>query len=121
MKKITFLLVAFIATMFCGCSSDDDDSSNFLEGTTWVSYEEGDGERLTLIFQKTTATFIYEYDSNGDGILNSADTKEESSVTYTLDGNNITIKEGSNTTSGTISGNKMTLSSDGDYVIYYKK
>lgn len=120
MKKITFLLVAFMATMFCACSNDDNDtSSNFLEGTTWVSNEEE--QIFTLEFQKTTAKFTYQYDDNGDGIFGADETKEESVVNYTLDGNNIVIKEGNKTSTGAISGNKMVLSADGDSVTYFKK
>lgn len=119
MRKITFLLVAFAATMFCACSNDDDTGSNFLEGTTWVSTEEE--QIFTLEFQKTTAKFTYQYDDNGDGIFGADETKEESVVNYTLDGNNIVLKEGNNTATGTISGNKMVLSSDGDSITYYKK
>lgn len=119
MKKITFLLVVLIATMFCACSSDDNNSSNFLEGTIWVSNEEE--QIFTLEFQKSTAKFIYQYDDNGDGIFGADETKEESVVSYSLDGNDITIKDGKNTATGIISGNKMILSSDGDSVTYYKK
>lgn len=120
MKKITFLLVALMATMLCSCSSDDDNNdSNFLEGTTWVA---DDGEEIfTLKFQKTTATFIYQRDDNGDGIFGADDTKTETTVNYTLDGNNIVIKEGNNTSTGTVSGNKMVLGNDGDTVTYYKQ
>lgn len=119
MKRINFLIVALIAIMFCACSSDDDDSSNFLEGTTWVSNE---GEQIfTLEFQKNTAKFIYQYDDNGDGIFGADETKEESVVNYSLDGNNITIKDGGKTANGTITGNKMVISSDGDSITYYKK
>lgn len=120
MKKITFLLVAFIATMFCACSSDDDNnSSNVLEGTTWVSTEEE--QIFTIKFQKSTANFIYQFDDNGDGIFSADETKEESVVSYTLDGNNITIKAGKDSATGTISCNTMTLYADGDSVTYHKK
>lgn len=119
MKKITFLLVAIIATMFCSCSSDDDNSSNVLEGTTWETSNEE--QIFTIKFQKTTATFIYQYDDNGDGVFGSNETKEESVFSYTLDGNNITVKQGKNTATGTVSGNTMTLYADGDSVTYHKK
>ena len=120
MKKITFLLVALMTAIFCACSSDDNNnSSNFLEGTIWVSNEEE--QIFTLEFQKSTAKFIYQYDDNGDGIFGADETKEESVVSYSLDGNDITIRDGENTATGIISGNKMVLSSDGDSVTYYKK
>lgn len=121
MKKITFLLVAFMATMFCGCSSDDDDdSSNLLEGTTWVA-DDGE-ERFTLAFQKSSVTLTYVYDTNGDGIINAADGKGETITgTYTLDGNNVSVKTKDTIAHGTVSGNQMTLSADGDSITYTKK
>lgn len=121
MKKITFLMVAFMTIVLCACSSDDNNNNdtNFLEGTTWVANEEE--QIFTLEFQKTTAKFIYQFDDNGDGIFGADETREESVVNYTLDGNNIVIKEGKNTSTGTVSGNKMILSSDGDSITYFKK
>ena len=120
MRNFKFVLAALLATVFCACSSDDDNNgSNVLEGTTWVSSTEE--QIFTIEFQKSTAKFIYQYDDNGDGIFGANETKEESVVSYTLDGNNITIKEGKNTATGTVSGNTMTLHADGDSVTYHKK
>ena len=119
MKKLTFILVALMATVFSACSSDDDNDSNSLDGTTWVADDED--EIRTLKFQKTTVTLIYQYDANGDGVINAADGQKESTGTYSVDGDKITIKEGKVTSQGTISGNKMVLSADGDSVTYYKK
>lgn len=120
MKKITFLMVPIMAVMLCACSNDDNNNgTNLLEGTTWVANEEE--QIFTLEFQKTTAKFIYQFDDNGDGIFSADETREESVVNYTLDGNKIVIKEGKNTSTGTVSGNKMVLSNDGDSVTYYKQ
>ncbi|WP_294608024.1 lipocalin family protein [uncultured Bacteroides sp.] len=119
MKKITFILVVLMATVFSACSSDEDNDSNSLDGTTWVADDED--EIRTLKFQKTTFTYIFQHDTNGDGVINAADGKDESTGTYSLDGNKITIKENQNTSQGTISGDKMVLSANGDSVTYYKK
>lgn len=119
MKKLTFILVVLMATVFSACSSDDDNDSNSLDGTTWVADDED--EILTLKFQKTTVTLIYQYDANRDGVINAADGQDESTGTYSVDGDKITIKEGKVISQGTISGNKMVLSADGDSVTYYKK
>lgn len=119
MKKLTFILVALMATVFSACSSDDDNDSNSLDGTTWVADDED--EIRTLKFQKTTVTYIFQHDTNGDGVINAADGQEESTGTYSLDGDKITIKEEKVTSQGTIFGNKIVLSADGDSVTYYKK
>lgn len=116
MKKITFLLVAFMATMLCACSSDDD-SSNSLEGTTWVA-DEGDVEVFTLSFQKSTFKLTFVYDENLDGKPEETDTM---SGTYSLDGSNVTLEGDGTKEYGSISGNKMTFSTDGDVVVYHKK
>lgn len=119
MKKVMIFMFAVMATVFCSCSSDDDNTPNALEGTTWVADEEE--QRFTLEFQKTTVNFIYEYDDNGNGIYEVTETKEESVASYTLDGDNIIVKAGKDTAYGTISGNHMTLGTGDDSITYYKK
>ena len=90
-----------------------------MDGTTWIS--ETEEQRFTLKFGKSTANFIYEYDDNGNGQFEPSETREESVVTYTMDGNNIIVKDGKSTATGTVSGNKLVLGADGDSVTYYKK
>lgn len=110
MKKTLFLLFAVLA--FMSCSSDDNNSDTSLNGTTWVSPDDGDGVR-TLIFGTSTYTFKLEYD--GD--------IKSSTGTYTYSAPKVTLKEGTSTFSATISGTKMTTdkTDDGDYIVYYKK
>lgn len=91
----------------------------YLSGTTWIADEEE--ERFTLIFAENTATFIYEFDANLDGVYDSSDEKETSIVNYSLNNNEITIIEGNSTVHGVITGNQLILSSDGDSITYYKK
>lgn len=59
MKKITFLLVAFIATMFCACSSDDDS----LEGTTWITDKKQNEyyEEWEITFEENQYHLSYHY------------------------------------------------------------
>lgn len=75
---------------------------------------------LLLIFAENTATFIYEFDANLDGVYDSSDEKETSIVNYSLNNNEITIIEGNSTAHGVITGNQLILSSDGDSITYYK-
>lgn len=120
MKQAMILMFAILATVFCSCSDDDDkNSSNSLNGTTWVS--EGEEQRFTLVFQNSTVDFIYEYDDNGDGVYGDSETKEKSTASYTQDGNKIVIKDGKDTAYGTISGNNLTLGSGDDAITYHKK
>lgn len=124
MKKITFLLVAFMATMFCACSSDDDnESSNVLEGTTWESTEEWDGTvyaKWVLKFQKSTFNLDFSNDSDGDGVM---DEHDSTSGSYKVDGNKVSVSGKGLTMTGTISGNTIhfTETDNNDEFEFYKK
>ena len=120
MKKNQLTMLVLFVTMlgFTACS-DDDKVTNSLSGTTWIADEEE--ERFTLIFAENTATFIYEFDANLDGVYDSSDEKETSIVNYSLNNNEITIIGGNSTAHGVITGNQLILSSDGDSITYYKK
>lgn len=119
MKKILFFMFTLTVMVFSSCSSDENNATNTLNGTTWIATE--DPERFTLVFGENTVTFTYEYDVNGDGIYDSSDEKETSVATYSLNKNEIIIKEDNGVTRGVISDSQMTLYSDGDSVTYYKK
>lgn len=116
MKKVTFLFVALIATLFCACNNDDD-KSNPLDGTTWVA-DEGTEEVLTLAFQKSIVLHTFVYDKNLDGV---PEEKKETSGTYNVEGNNVILEFSEWKQSGVISGNKMNVKADGDILEYYKK
>ena len=115
MRKLAFLLVALIATTFCACSNDDD--SNSLDGTVWVS-DEGDGEVFTLTFHKTTFNLLYTYDKEGDGKIDETD---QGTGNYTFDDPNVILELEGEKEYGTVSGNKITFSSGQDRMIYHKK
>lgn len=115
MKKIIFLLLVFAFTTLYSCSNED----NYLDGTTWIATT--DGEMFTLEFHKNTVQSIYQYDDNGDGVFGQNEEKEESVFNYTLDGNVVTIGEGKDKDTATISGDKLIAGTDDDAIIYYKK
>ena len=119
MRKVAFLLVALVATMLCTSSCGDDNDSNILEGTTWVTEDEG--EITVLKFQKTTVNVSYQYDENGDGVITSDEIDYDPVGTYILDGNNVIITVEGATTTGTISGNKMVLGGDDDPITFTKQ
>ncbi len=111
MKKVLFLLFTVLA--FMSCSSDNDnDAIGTLNGTTWISPDDGDGIR-TLIFASNTYTYKVEY----------AGEVQTSSGSYTYNPPKVMMKEGANTLSATISDTKLTTdpTKDGDYIVYYKK
>ena len=67
MKKITFLLVAIMATMFCACSSDNDnapENSQFIyaDNSILISITRGPS---TMVFKADNRVL----DVNGDGLL----------------------------------------------------
>lgn len=109
-KNIFFMLL--ILTLFMSCSGSDDESTESLNGTTWVSPDDGDGVR-TIVFGSTTFSFKIEYAGNVDS----------SSGTYTYNPPKVVLTQGGVSWPATISGSKMTTDTteDGDYVIYYKK
>ncbi len=53
MKKQLFYLLAFLPIfLFTACSSDDDDTMVTLNGTTWISPDDGDGVRVLKFGKK---------------------------------------------------------------------
>lgn len=122
MKRNRFLLIAFMAIMLCACSSDDDNNdngTNFLYGTTWVS--EGEIQDFTFKFDKNTAKFIYTLDENGDGRFDADESRVEKVVRYALDENYIAIIDKREISTGIISGNKLILNSSGRTIRFYKQ
>jgi hypothetical protein len=114
MKKYLFMLLAMLPIMMLtACSSDDDDNSSVsLKGTTWISPDDGDGERVIKFTEKEfyfTITYQGETDS------------DNGTYTYTPPFVNLTaINQDTNkleTESGKIDGNKLTF---GD-IVYTKK
>lgn len=124
MKRISFLLVVIMATMFSACSSDDDNnSSNVLEGTTWESTEEWNGTvyaKWVLKFQSSTFDLNFSGDEDEDGKF---DRFEKTSGSYKIDGNNVSVLANGVTMTGTISGNTIYFpeTDDNDEFEFHKK
>ena len=70
MKKITFLLVALMATMFCACSSDDDDKDEFYQKQ--VTATELEAGTATYQMTKGSKTYYLVFD---DGALSAYEYK----------------------------------------------
>lgn len=119
MKRKRFLLIAFMTIMLCACSGDDDNDTNFLYGTTWVS--EGEIQEFTFKFDKNTAKFIYTLDENGDGRFDADEARVEKVVRYALDENYIAIIDKMEISTGIISGDKLILNSSGRSIRFYKQ
>jgi hypothetical protein len=111
MKKL-FLFLLVLPFVFGSCSKDDNDT---LDGTTWEAYESYDGltYKSTVTFQKSTfnVSGYEEYDGYRDEFSGSG--------TYTYDHPNVfLIEDGTGErTTGTVSGNKMTIVD----IVYTKK
>lgn len=114
MKKITFLLVAFMATMLCACSSDDDNQNDALTGTVWLSLDESatfyasreikfheDGKCEVEVIEKTDGVIDYHTTAKG-------------TYQYSQPSVKITWEDGY-TEKGSLNGNKMTLTDQDDY------
>jgi len=111
MKKVLFLMVVVLAFMSCS-SNDDHDTTDSLNGSTWISPDDGDGIR-TLVFSSTSFQYKYEY----EGDVNTG------SGTYSYDPPTIMLKMGSEAITATINGDKLTTNptEDGDYIVYHKQ
>ena len=109
MKKFKYLLIMVLAvTVFVSCSTDDD--VNALVGT-W-GYTEMD-EDLEI---KVTATFNANLSGEIDVVVafNSGSETENSSFTWSTDGNKLTMVIDGDTETSTysISGDKLTITDD---------
>ena len=124
MRNFKFVLVALLATVFCACSSDDDNNdSNVLEGTTWESTEEWDGTvyaKWVLKFQSSTFDLNFSGDEDEDGKF---DRFEKTSGSYKIDGSNVSVSADGLTMKGTISGNTIHFpeTDDNDEFEFHKK
>lgn len=105
MKKILFLILAILPLVLTSCSKDDDSSNETLNGTTWISPDDGDGER-TIIFGDGTFRFALIYKGK---------TEIDKKGTYVYSKPNVTLSDG---TKGVVVGSTMTLGED---AIEYKK
>lgn len=124
MRNLKFVLVALLATVFCACSSDDDNNdSNVLKGTTWESVEEWDGTvyaKWVLKFQSSTFDLNFSGDEDEDGKF---DKFETLSGSYKIDGSNVSVSADGLTMKGTISGNTIHFpeTDDNDEFDFHKK
>lgn len=123
MRNLKFLLVALCATVFCACSSDNDNSSNTLKGTTWEATEESDGTiyaEWKLSFQESTFKMEFKGDENGDGIF---DKNETVSGPYNVDGNDVTLTADGSTMYGKINGTTIHFpeTDESDEFTFHKK
>lgn len=106
MKKTLFLMLTAMSFVLISCSKNDDSpSKSTLNGTTWISPDDGDGER-TIIFGDGTFRFTLIYKGK---------TEIDKKGTYVYSKPNVTLSDG---TKGVVVGNTMTLGED---AIEYKK
>ncbi|MDR1348588.1 MAG: hypothetical protein LBJ63_09225 [Prevotellaceae bacterium] len=120
MKKLllfTFALLALNLT-FTSCSKDDDvDTPDSLVGTAWVvTLDDEDDGPYTMTLSFTTATDLVITYSNDDEPDNGTYVYEKPEVMITSIGNGIEISF-----SGTVNGNKMTLTFAGVSITLTRK
>ena len=110
MKK--FIFVAIISALVLSVSSCKKDDNSSLAGTSWKAtgtetWDEGTYTWTEIISFKTASTGTFSY-SDTDGDTDSAN------FTYTYEHPVVTITVDGESTTGTISGNKL-IPDDGDY------
>ena len=112
MKKIKYLLILVVAVLVSvSCSTDDgDDGVNALVGT-WGFTEFDDGDEINV-----TATFNENLSGKIDVVVvfNGGSETENSSFTWSTNGNKLTMVIDGNTETSTysISGDKLTITDD---------
>ena len=137
MKKKLILLVMLVSllavslALFLSCEEPGDES---LPGTWIASYTRADYaaesgmsdaalaamgfpeefDIAKLVFTETT--FMYYNINPKDG-----EEELEAQGTYTVDGSNVTFTSGGGSTTGTLSGNKLTVEIDGEETVFTKK
>lgn len=118
MKKAIIVLMVIFTVVISSCKKDDNSDSNNLVGTTWVGNESSDGRSYTYTMKFTNSTVCtLNMAVEGVAILYTG--------TYTHEPPMITIElkiDGVSTLiSGTINGNSMALTDDGDTIVFTKQ
>ena len=105
MSRMSIFVAMFVViALMAGCSKDDNNKKDVLDGTTWKgSLKDEDG----------TINFILSFSSpNFTLSMSGAETGTESG-TYTISGNNVSLKlEDGETTTGVLSGNSLDFRDD---------
>ena len=117
MKKIKYLLIMVVAMMVSvSCNTDDGDDVNALVGTWgFTEFDDGDEISLTATFKANftgTIVVVVTFDGGSES--------ENSSFTWTTEGNKLTMTIDGDTEISTysISGNKLTITDDdGEMVV----
>ena len=114
MKKLFAIMVALAAIVAFASCNKNDDNKNSLVGTTWVG--KIDYATLTIEFKtKTDCALISTYEGESETINASyVYNAPNISITVTQEGHTETI-------SGTVDGNKMSLTEDEETVVFTKK
>ena len=118
MKKIKYLLIMVLAiTVSVSCSNNDsDDDVNALVGTWgFTEFDDGDEVSLTATFKANftgTIVVVVTFDGGSES--------ENSSFTWSTEGNKLTIEGDGETDTSTysISGDKLTITDeDGEKIV----
>ena len=113
MKKLFAIMVALATIVaFASCNKNDDNKDS-LVGTSW-SANVGNGVTGTIEFTTETACKMTESYQDQSMSING---------TYVYNAPNVSLSfpQESVTVSGTINGNKMTLTGDGETIVFTKK
>jgi len=118
MKKAIIVLMIIFTVVISSCKKDDNSNTNNLAGTTWVCNISSDGRNYIYTMKFTSSTVCtLNMAVEGVAILYTG--------TYTYEPPMITIElkiDGDTTSiSGTINGNSMTLTDDGDTIVFNKQ
>ena len=111
MKKLITLMLALAAIVaFVSCDKNAE-NKNSLVGTTWVANIDVD----------VTGTIEFKTKTDCDVISTYPDGSETIKGTYVYNAPKITITANQVTASGTVDGNKMTITGGGETLVFTKK
>ena len=114
MKKYLFLLLMAMPLMFAGCGSDEDDTPSISKSElvgTWYTLDDD----WVLVFTESTVTQFEIWHTGGFYSFNSYTITNR----YTLSGNRIASEEGLSANIA-INGNKLTVSNGSETLVYTK-
>ena len=118
MKKALILFIVILTLVISSCKKDENSDPDNLTGTTWVGNYSSDGRNYLYTMKFTSSTVCtLNMAVEGVAILYTG--------TYTHEPPMITIKfiiDGDSTLiSGTINGNSMALTDDGEDILFTKQ